>query len=194
MEFYIQAPFFFSPFVSLMSDTDEEPGDFSTLLQRYTQSENTHSLVVTHGSRSQRGKAAPRRGTKAFSSKEHQQEALEASRDALFELIGETKRVSMKSTSQGVLNRETGETTIVKSKGAHLHAMGHTLKGQTVLFLEEAAWLLNMHSLIVTDPEGVPCQFEDYCALMFTSADGWINFEKYQVSSLTRACKLVLIR
>ncbi|ORY95360.1 hypothetical protein BCR43DRAFT_515487 [Syncephalastrum racemosum] len=159
-----------------MSDTDEEPGDFSTLLRR-----------------SQRGKA-PRRGTKAFPSKEQQEEALETSRDALFELIGETKRVHPKSTSQGVLNRETGETTIVKSKGAHLHAMGHTVKGQTVLFPEEAAWLLNMHNLIVTDPEGMSCHFEDYCTLMFTSADGWINFEKYQTYAYLRRLGYFVLR
>lgn len=57
------------------------------------------------------------------------------------------------------------------------------------LYLEEAAWLMNRHALSVhsqgdhsrANDSQTPVNFEDYCALMFGSMDGWITFERYQV-------------
>ncbi|CAO3631376.1 unnamed protein product [Cunninghamella echinulata] len=88
--------------------------------------------------------------------------------------------------------------------------MGHTIHGKMVLYLEEAAWLLNRYALYVHRKSSTATiaitattatttknnnmdspttiadsnkivTFEDYCALMFTSKDSWITYEKYQV-------------
>ncbi|CAO3632178.1 unnamed protein product [Cunninghamella blakesleeana] len=177
-----------------------------------------------------------KRGSKDFqpNNSSEQQEAIDNSREALFELIGEEKPINSQF-SFGILNdldnndnsnnnnsnmkSEKWLTTIVQKKGTHYQTMGHSVRGNIVLYLEEAAWLLNRYALYVhrksksshdsnNDNNGNKnddyqlesssstktaytstidknmkenVSFEDYCNLMFTSMDGWITYEKYQV-------------
>ncbi|KAI8381260.1 uncharacterized protein BYT42DRAFT_613056 [Radiomyces spectabilis] len=139
---------------------DDEPIDFSQLTKR-----------------------APRRSTKHVNVADQDPgtNAVEQSRAALMEVISETKRVNPRTTSRAQFDRDTGLTTVIQSKGTHLHTVGHTSKGQLRLWPEEAAWLISRHALIVTDTNDQACSFEDYCQLMFSTVDGWLSYEKYQV-------------
>ncbi|KAL0074053.1 hypothetical protein J3Q64DRAFT_1833198 [Phycomyces blakesleeanus] len=150
-----------------MSDSDDPdvPIDFSTLL-----------------SSRQRGKQAPKRGSKESEPNESlaQKNELESSRDALFMLIGEKPKGGQKSMSHGHWSQLTHLTTITSTKGNHVHTMGHTIQGHIALYLEEAAWLISRNALEVTENDN-PKLFEDFCLQMFKGADGWITYEKYQV-------------
>ncbi|KAI9023770.1 hypothetical protein CLU79DRAFT_748107 [Phycomyces nitens] len=95
-------------------------------------------------------------------------------------LIGEKPKSSLKSMSCGKWSSLTYLTTITSTKGNHIHTMGHTLQGNTTLYLEEAAWLISRNALVVTEDDN-PKNFEDFCLQMFKGVDGWITYEKYQV-------------
>lgn len=111
-----------------------------------------------------------------------QKEALDASRNALFTLLGEERRASAKSTSKGVLDRSSGLTKLIQPRGIHLRVMGHAAGGKVSLYLEEAAWLVSMQHLQVTDEQdGRTLDMQDYYSMVFGGQDGWISFEKYQV-------------
>ncbi|CAO3594486.1 unnamed protein product [Absidia cylindrospora] len=175
------------------NDNDgDEVADFSTLLNKTKKG----------------GGGAPKRGKKTFAPDDTstQQKSLDQSRDALFELIGETKPLATQH-SIGILNDNsdhTWTTTLQQKRGTYYQFMGHAVQGNMVLYLEEAAWLMNRHalscsitqsgsSLLNITTTGVEylgddtiaptsmVTFEDYCSLMFTSMDGWITYEKYQV-------------
>ncbi|KAI8143695.1 hypothetical protein BJV82DRAFT_656669 [Fennellomyces sp. T-0311] len=148
------------------SDTDEdEVPDYSTLFQR------------------------SRRGQKENIYSASQEEAIQQSRDALFSVIDEKKKVSDKNLSHGILDRATGLTTLTRSKGTHLRVMGHSIKGSMTLYPEEAAWLINMNALHVPD-----ATLETYFGLMFTNTDKWISFEKYQVYAYLRRLGYIVHR
>ncbi|SAM01152.1 hypothetical protein [Absidia glauca] len=164
-----------------MNDADDidEVADFSTLLNKSKK----------------RGEAGgPKRGNKTFAPDDSstQQTALEQSRGALWDLIGEVKPLAGQH-SIGVLSNDSGlwTTTITQKKGTYYQFIGHSNQGNMTLYLEEAAWLMNRHALSVhsqggllqsgTNDSQTPVNFEDYCALMFGSMDGWITFERYQV-------------
>ncbi|KAI8338860.1 hypothetical protein BC941DRAFT_512105 [Chlamydoabsidia padenii] len=153
-----------------MNETDDidEVADFSTLLNK---------------SRKRGEGKAPKRGSKSFAPDHSstQQTALEESRGALWDLIGEIKPLTGQH-SMGILCSNTWSTTITQKKGTYYQYVGHTNQGNMTLYLEEAAWLLNRHALSVSsDSDTASVTFEDYCSLMFDSADDWITFEKYQV-------------
>ncbi|KAI9308960.1 hypothetical protein BJ944DRAFT_259314 [Cunninghamella echinulata] len=195
-----------------MSDDEleEEAVDFSILLNKKNKRDGL------------------KRGDKSFqpNNTSDQEVAIENSREALFELISEIKTIGS-NFSFGILNdididnesnnnnnkNEKWLTTVEQKKGTHFQYMGHTVRGNMVLYLEEAAWLLNRYALYVhrksstaaitattatatvntakndnTDSPAATITdynktvtFEDYCALMFTSKDNWITYEKYQV-------------
>ncbi|KAI8088856.1 uncharacterized protein BX664DRAFT_358489 [Halteromyces radiatus] len=174
-------------------DQADEVADFSTLL----------------GKTKKRGEA-PKRGSKNFApdNTPGQQAMVDKSREVLFELVGETKPLAAQH-SIGVLtatdnNHEPWITTILQKKGTHYQYMGHSFQGNMVLYLEEAAWLMNRRALCIyskpesalkattsksSDLTGISINnnddtiltFEDFCSFMFASKDGWITFEKYQV-------------
>ncbi|KAI9320931.1 hypothetical protein BX666DRAFT_1912717 [Dichotomocladium elegans] len=158
-----------------MSDTDEEPRDFSSLL---------------HKSRHVRSKDNVPNESK------DQIDALSASRDALFMLIGEERHASAKNICKGVLDQVTGLTHLTHARGTHLRVMGHSDRGQIVLYPEEAAWLLNMRLLDVSisDSGDRQADLSDYFDLMFCSVDGWISFEKYQVYAYLRRLGYIVQR
>ncbi|KAG0173117.1 tRNA-splicing endonuclease subunit sen54 [Apophysomyces sp. BC1021] len=149
-----------------MSDSDEldEIPDFSTLLTRSRQ------------------KGKLKRGAKDFApqSSATQDNAVANARNALFEVIAEERKGSIKTTSTGIFDQDGGLTTIVQNKGTHLHTMGHTLDGKITLYPEEAAWLLSRSALVANDKHNNPCKMEDYYNFMFAESDSWITFEKYQ--------------
>ncbi|KAG0165024.1 hypothetical protein DFQ28_009373 [Apophysomyces sp. BC1034] len=157
-----------------MSDSDEldEIPDFSTLLTRSRQ------------------KGKLKRGAKDFApqSSATQDNAVANARNALFEVIAEERKGSIKTTSTGIFDQDGGLTTIVQNKGTHLHTMGHTLDGKITLYPEEAAWLLSRSALVANDKHNNPCKMEDYYNFMFAESDSWITFEKYQAYSAYDRC------
>ncbi|KAI9254522.1 hypothetical protein BDA99DRAFT_159910 [Phascolomyces articulosus] len=91
--------------------------------------------------------------------------------------------------SHGTLDRTSGLTTVSRHRGTYFRVMGHTVKGALTLYLEEAAWLINMNVLRV--PEA---GLEDYFGLMFTRTDHWITYEKYQVYAYLRRLGYIVQR
>ncbi|KAI7883037.1 hypothetical protein K492DRAFT_205732 [Lichtheimia hyalospora FSU 10163] len=155
-----------------MSDSeDEEQRDFTALFQKSRQVDNT-----------------PDNSTE-------QQEALDASRHALFTLLGEERRASVKSTSKGIYERTSGLTKLIQPRGIHLRVMGHAAGGQVALYLEEAAWLVSIQHLQVTDQDdGHALDMQSYYAMVFGGEDGWISFEKYQTYAYLRRLGYIVRR
>ena len=91
--------------------------------------------------------------------------------------------------SHGTLDRTTGLTTVSRHRGTHFRVMGHMVKGSMTLYLEEAAWLINMNVLSI--PEA---GLEDYFSLMFSKTDNWITYEKYQVYAYLRRLGYIVQR
>ncbi|KAJ8661580.1 hypothetical protein O0I10_002848 [Lichtheimia ornata] len=124
-----------------------------------------------------------------------QKEALDASRNALFTLIGEERRASAKSTSKGIYERSSGLTKLIQPRGIHLRVMGHAAGGKVSLYLEEAAWLVSIQHLQVTDQQdGRELDMQDYYAMVFGGEDGWISFEKYQTYAYLRRLGYIVRR
>ncbi|KAI7851437.1 hypothetical protein BDC45DRAFT_515773 [Circinella umbellata] len=115
--------------------------------------------------------------------------SIDQSRDALFAVIDEKKKVSGKNMSYGTLDRTTGLTTVSRHRGTHFRVMGHMVKGSMTLYLEEAAWLINMNTLSISE-----AGLEDYFSLMFSKSDNWITFEKYQVYTYLRRLGYIVRR
>lgn len=110
-----------------------------------------------------------------------QAEALQKSRNALFHLIKEKRHHSTKTISEGILDRSTGLTSVIKPKGNHFRVMGHVVSGTLLLYPEESAWLCSMGALILKDPQGKECPLEDIYEMLFSKHDGWIDYNRYQV-------------
>ncbi|KAI9484466.1 hypothetical protein BDB00DRAFT_134588 [Zychaea mexicana] len=158
-----------------MSDSEgDEAPDYSTLLQRskHGQKENVYDPS--------------------------QENSLEESRNALFAVIDERKKVNEKNLSLGTLDRVTGLTSVSRYKGTHFRVMGHTVKGCMMLYPEEAAWLINMSALRIEsdddDDDDDTTGLEDYFEFMFAQKDGWITFEKYQVYAYLRRLGYIVRR
>lgn len=81
-----------------------------------------------------------------------------------------------------MFERSSGLTKLIQPRGIHLRVMGHAAGGKVSLYLEEAAWLVSIQHLQVTDQQdGHQLDMQDYYAMVFGGEDGWISFEKYQV-------------
>ncbi|ORX49140.1 hypothetical protein DM01DRAFT_1409604 [Hesseltinella vesiculosa] len=136
-----------------------------------------------------------KRGNKAFAPDDTDQQAsaLTSARQAFYELIGE-KRPLTGSHCSGILNREDGSTLVTVPKGNHLKVMGHSVHGKLYLHLEEAAWLIDRQAMDVRTSDNAHGTFADYCALMFSSSDGWISYEKYQVFAFLKRLGYIVRR
>lgn len=165
-----------------MSDSeDEEQRDFYALFHK-TRQVHTLKLVLVFLTRSLPTCSIVREKDNTPDNSTEQKEALDASRNALFTLLGEERRASAKSTSKGVLDRSSGLTKLIQPRGIHLRVMGHAAGGKVSLYLEEAAWLVSMqHLQVIDEQDGRTLDMQDYYSMVFGGQDGWISFEKYQV-------------
>ncbi|KAI8059463.1 hypothetical protein BC940DRAFT_338207 [Gongronella butleri] len=129
----------------------------------------------------------PQRGSKTFAPADQDQDKVERARHALYELIGEER-----AQKGGVCSGELvsgGLTRLTAEKGTHVRVLGHALQGAVHLHLEEAAWLMNRQGLIV--PEKT---LADFYAMICTSHDGWISFERYQAYAFLKRLGYIVRR
>ncbi|KAG2177889.1 hypothetical protein INT43_003136 [Umbelopsis isabellina] len=143
-----------------------------------------------------KGKAKVEHGLKEFEPTEspEQEQKIEASRQAMFEVLGEKRFVSSKNVSKGVLDRNRHVVTVHTTRGPHFQSVGRSINGLITLSLEEACFLMNMEALEVTDDLEMSVTFRDIYTAVCNASDGWCTFDRYQTYSYLKRLGYIVQR
>ncbi|ORE13764.1 hypothetical protein BCV71DRAFT_188584, partial [Rhizopus microsporus] len=114
----------------------------------------------------------------------------ERGQDALFECLN-MPSILQKSACRGTLT-STGWIQITLNKGTHLHTVGFSHQRETMLYPEEAAFLISRNALMVTDKDNHQVSFEDMCMVM--DQDPWLTLDKYWVYAYLKRLGYIVMR
>ncbi|CAM0141255.1 unnamed protein product [Umbelopsis sp. WA50703] len=143
-----------------------------------------------------KGKAKAEQGLKDFEPNEslEQEKKVQASRQAMFEVLEEKRFVSSKSVSRGVWDRNMHVVTVHTTRGPHFQSIGRSVNGRITLYLEEACFLMNMSSLEVTDELETPITFRDMYTAVLNASDGWCSYDRYQTYAYLKRLGYIVLR